>query len=285
MNKINQGPIPVGYQHLTDAQFRQFSDLIYQKTGIFLKSEKKALLTSRLGKRLRTGGFGSFQEYFDFIIANKSGEEFIHLIDSVSTNFTSFYREKDHFEFLENIALPHLTSKADHRGGELAVWSAASSSGEEPYTIAMILAEFCHSHPSWRFRILATDISTRVLEKANKGIYPVDRTDKVPSHLLRKYFRKGVDNFKGYVRVKEELRRLMTFQRFNLMDPFAWNEAFDVIFCRNVMIYFNRETQQTLVDKFYKCLVPGGYLLIGHSESLTFIKHQLKQVATTVYQK
>jgi len=257
----------------------------YEKAGIYLKAEKKALLNARLGKRLRAGKFSSFEEYFKFVISDSSGHELIELINSVSTNFTSFFREKDHFDYLETVVLPALITGRRPPGRELFFWSSACSSGEEPYTLAMVTAEFFARHLGQQHRILATDISTKVLDLAEKGIYALDRIEKVPAHLKPKYFQKGVGRSAGFVKVREELRRLVTFKRLNLMEPFPWDEAVDVLFCRNVMIYFNHETQQRLIEKFHKCLAPNGYLFIGHSESLTFIRHNFKQVATTVYQK
>lgn len=267
---------------LTDELFHKFSALVFAQTGIYLKPEKKELLNARLGKRLRKCKIGSFQEYYDFVHHDSSGNELVHLIDSVSTNFTSFFRENNHFKYLSESILPEF---AQQGSGEFKVWSSACSSGEEPYTLAIVLSEFQRANPSFRFSITATDISTRVLAHAQQGVYSMDRTQTVPDPLLKRYFRKGKGRGAGYVKAKPELQRAIKFQRFNLMDPFPWKNELDVIFCRNVMIYFNRETQGQLVQKFYQNLRPGGYLLIGHSESLTSIKTDFKQVATTTYKK
>ncbi|MEW6220752.1 MAG: protein-glutamate O-methyltransferase [Thermodesulfobacteriota bacterium] len=273
------------YEPLTDEQFRKFSSLVYRLTGIYLRDEKKALLNARLSKRLRAGSFASFDDYFQYVTSDDSGQELVELINSVSTNFTSFFREQDHFDCLVQTVLPELTGRLrDHRR-ELTLWSAACSSGEEPYTMAMVLAEYFRQQPGWRYRITGTDISTRVLDRASRGVYSQDQISKVPRELLLRYFKKGVGRSEGLVKVREDLRRQVTFQRFNLMDPFPWTEAFDVIFCRNVMIYFDQATQQALIDKFHRALLPDGHLFIGHSESLTFIRHSFRQVATTVYRK
>ncbi len=272
---------------LTDSQFTQFSALVYEKTGIYLKPGKKELLNARLGKRLRACGLSSFKDYYALVMRDASGEELINLINSVSTNFTSFFREQPHFDFLAATVLPGLIKEAAAVPREINIWSAACSSGEEPYTIAMVLEEYlaAHSCPGWSYRVLATDISTKVLDMAQQGVYPEDRLAKVPPSVLKKYFQKGVRNAAGYVKVNNALRQRITFKRFNLMDEFPWRESIDIIFCRNVMIYFNSETQQELVNKFFGSLVSGGYLFIGHSESISRLKHHFSQVAATSYRK
>jgi len=272
-------------KQLSDAEFKKFSDLIYQHVGIFMKLEKKELLNARLGKRLRACQMESFQEYFEFISRpDQQHQEFVKFLDSVSTNFTSFFREVSHFEYLKDNVLPELMA---NKGGsrEFVFWSSASSSGEEPYTLAMFLNEFNAHSPGFRYRIMATDISTRVLAMAATGVYPVEQTTKVPQDILRKYFQKGLGSSVGKVKVKDDLRRQVTFQRFNLMDEFPWSGEMDVIFCRNVMIYFDRQTQEKLIGKFYHCLNKGGYLFIGHSESIASLKHDFVQVEATTYKK
>ncbi|MBA3015653.1 MAG: protein-glutamate O-methyltransferase CheR [Proteobacteria bacterium] len=274
----------VGKQ-LTDAEFKKFSDLIYQHVGIFMKLEKKELLNARLGKRLRACQLDSFQEYFDLITQpGEQAREFVEFLDSVSTNFTSFFREVSHFEYMKTRVLPDLVAK---RGGnrEFVFWSSASSSGEEPYTMAMFLSEFAVQMPGFRYRIIATDISTKVLAMAANGVYPVEQTTKVPLDIMKKYFQKGLGASAGKVKVKEQIRKQVAFQRFNLMGEFPWREEMDVIFCRNVMIYFDRQTQEKLVGKFYDCLARGGYLFIGHSESISSLKHDFVQVEATTYRK
>ena len=272
----------LSYDPLTDVLFKKFSTLVFENTGIFLKPEKKELLNARLGKRLRQCQINSFEEYYDFVQADTSGEELISLINSVSTNFTSFFRENAHFEFLTNEVLPEFSKSGS---SSLKVWSAACSSGEEPYTLSIVLNDYKHGNSSFSFAIQATDISTKVLDIAKAGVYADERIRTMPQNVLKQYFQKGKGNSAGFVKVKRELREPISFKRFNLMGDFPWREEFDVIFCRNVMIYFNRETQQELVNKFSRCLKPGGYLFIGHSESLTSIEHPFKQVSTTAYKK
>lgn len=272
-------------KQLSDTEFNKFSDLIYRNVGIFMKLEKKELLNARLGKRLRACQLGSFQEYFDFISRpDQQDQEFVKFLDSVSTNFTSFFREVSHFEYLKDNVLPELVAK---KGGntEFVFWSSASSSGEEPYTLAMFLNEFAELNPGFRYKILATDISTRVLAMAASGVYPIEQTSKMPRPILKKYFQKGVGASVGKVKIKKDLRRHVIFKRFNLMDEFPWRGEIDVIFCRNVMIYFDRQTQERLISKFYHSLNAGGYLFIGHSESISSIKHDFTQVEATTYKK
>ena len=281
----SEGPSNIRYQQLNDGLFQKFSDLVYEKTGIFLKPEKKELLNARLGKRLRATGITSFKQYYEYVINDRSGDELVHLIDNVSTNFTSFFRENSHFEILSSTVLPAFVKEGRGKNKEILLWSSASSSGEEPYTMAMVVEDFVSRHPGMRYRIMATDISTRVLAQAKRGVYADERVTKVPTPFLKKYFQKGVGNSDGYVKVKDELRRMVHFDRFNLMGDFPWRAAIDVIFCRNVMIYFNRETQQELVSKFHEALTPGGYLFIGHSESISGLKHNFTQVDATAYMK
>lgn len=272
----------LSYAPLTDSLFKKFSSLVFDNTGIFLKPEKKELLNARLGKRLRQCNIASFKDYYDYVRADTSGEELINLINSVSTNFTSFFRENAHFEYLTSTVLPEFSASS---ASGLKVWSAACSSGEEPYTLAIVLNNYKQKKRSFSFAIQATDISTKVLDVAKAGVYADERISTLPKGILKQYFQKGKGKSAGFVKVKRELRDPISFERFNLMGDFPWREEFDVIFCRNVMIYFNRETQQELVRKFERCLKPGGYLFIGHSESLTSIDHSFRQVSTTAYKK
>lgn len=273
------------HNQLTDTQFQKFGSLVYRKTGIYLKPEKKELLKARLGKRLRACGIDSFKKYYDYVINDQSGKELIHLIDSISTNFTSFFREQSHFDYLTETILPTFMQEGRGGGKDILFWSAACSSGEEPYTLAMVVEDFFEHHPGRRYKIVATDISTKVLAHAQRGVYTDDQIGKVPKPFLKKFLQKGVGRSAGYVKIKKHLRQMITFDRLNLMEKFPWQEEMDVIFCRNVMIYFNRETQQELIKKFYGTLAPGGYLLIGHSESMSSLDHDFKQVDATVYRK
>jgi len=273
-----------GVEKLGDREFALFSSLIYEKVGIYLKPEKKELLNARLSKRMRALGVRNFKDYYELVVADRSGSELVLLIDAVSTNFTSFFREKAHFDFLVEKVLPELSTRASEG---VKLWSAACSSGEEPYTLAMVLEEYFRSRGSGSsgFNIQATDISTKVLATADKGVYPEERVRTVPPEMLKRYFQKGVGRSSGYVKVKDPLKQHVEFRRLNLMEDFPWKNGFEIIFCRNVMIYFDRDTQERLVKKFYDSLVPGGYLFIGHSESISRLDHGFKQVAATAYRK
>ncbi|MEJ2363458.1 MAG: protein-glutamate O-methyltransferase CheR [Deltaproteobacteria bacterium] len=269
---------------MNDALFNKFRALIYAKAGINLSPEKKELLHARLGKRLRACKIASYEKYYDLIVRDADGAELTHFINSISTNFTSFFRELNHFKVLEETLLPRLISRSGNRG-PLQIWSAACSSGEEPYTLAMVLEDYFQRNRGTGYRIVATDISTRVLNQARQGVYPADRMDKVPEYFLRRYFQRGVGKSTGYFRIKTAIRERITFQYFNLMERFPWQNEIDIIFCRNVMIYFDRKTQQQLVQKFYDALVVGGYLLIGHSESISSVSHRFHQIEATVFRK
>jgi chemotaxis protein methyltransferase CheR len=203
------------------------------------------------------------------------------LLDAISTNHTSFFREAQHFDFLEQRVLPELL--AQHRAGPLEVWSAACSSGEEPYTLAVVLRE--HLPAAAAVRILASDISTKVLDMARAGVYKLERVKDIPAPLLRKYFERGLGNQEGLARVKAELRRQVRFQQINLLEIGDLGTRFSILFCRNVMIYFDRAVQQRVVGMLERHLRPGGYLFISHSESLNGITHGLKWVAPAVYRR
>lgn len=270
---------------ISDGLFQQYRTLIYQKTGINLSSEKKELLHARLGKRLRACGLETYEEYYKLIVNDQGGDEFTQFVNSVSTNFTSFFREQNHFNVLVGTILPALAHRAVTERRPLTLWSSACSSGEEPYTLAMVLDEYFSQERGSGYRIIATDISTKVLDQAKRGIYSLDRIDKVPQAYLKKYLLKGVGKSAGYVKMKPSLREAISFRHFNLMESFPWRAEIDVIFCRNVMIYFDRQTQQQLINKFYDCLTPSGYLIIGHSESISSLEHRFKQIEATVFRK
>lgn len=270
---------------LKDADFQKISRLIYDQAGICLSEGKEALVKSRLGKRIREGQFGSFRNYYDHVVNDASGKELVQLLDSISTNFTSFFREGQHFDFLRSELMPELMETKRDREKKLRFWSAGCSSGEEPYSIAITLLEAIKNPSTWDVRILATDISTKVLGVAGSGVFRKDRVQSIPRDLLKKYFLRGDGNWKDFVRVKDSLKQHIHFKRLNLMAPFRFNEPFDCIFCRNVMIYFDSKTRKHLVNRFYECLDKDGAFLIGHSESLTGIKNSFKYVRPAVYRK
>jgi chemotaxis protein methyltransferase CheR len=249
---------------------------------------KKELVKARLTKRLTKTGIRSFNEYYKYVTkSDKTGKELIHLIDNISTNKTDFFREKKHFDFLNTTLLPALiSSKEKNRNRKLRIWCAASSSGEEPYTLAMTVFNHIKPDNGWDVKILATDISTRILKKAIDGIYKMELLNGVQPGIISAHFSKAlVDNTNCYI-AKDHLKDIITFRRFNLMtEKFPFKHPFDFIFCRNVMIYFDPETQHRLVAKFYDCLSKNGYLFIGHSETLSKSHNDFKYIQPAVYQK
>ena len=243
------------------------------------------LVRARLGKRMRSGGFKSYREYYEFVKNDRSGDELTRLIDAISTNTTHLFRENQHFDFLAK-TVEHWAADAHRRPVPIRIWSAGCSSGEEPYSIAMTMDDVQRRHTKLQFKILATDISSRMLERARTGVFPPDRLANVPPEFKRRYFLRAKENGENLMQIRPELRKLIRFARFNLMNErFPFRNGLDVIFCRNVMIYFDRPTQETLVAKFARVLNPGGYLLTGHSESLNNISHSLSYVMPTVYKQ
>jgi chemotaxis protein methyltransferase CheR len=265
---------------ITNDEFERFRTLIYKESGISLNDGKRTLLVSRLSKRLRELGLDSFQSYYDRVTEEVDGNEFTWMLDLISTNKTDFFREPKHFEFLRERVLPDLQAVK-----QIRIWSSACSSGEEPYTIAMTLYDGVQTPGQWEFKILASDLSTRVLAKAASGVYDDERVRDLPEATVRRHFLKSRGGT-GKVKVKPHLSDMIRFRRLNLMDErFPIKTPLDVIFCRNVMIYFDRPTQEQLVAKFYRYLKPGGHLFIGHSESLQWLKQSFKAIAPTIYQK
>jgi len=273
---------------LTDADFELFRKLIYEKSGISLNKTKKELLRTRLRSRLERQGFPSYKDYYRHVLNDSSGQALVDLLDDISTNLTSFYREINHFSFLDE-KLPEWIAKKQKAGDrEFRVWSAGCSTGEEPYTIAFtLLKHLADKQRTWNIKMLATDISTEVLLKATEGVYEMDRLKDIPDHVKRNSFsRENSGGKKPLARIRPEIRNLITFRRFNLMTKnYPFRKQFDFIFCRNVMIYFDRPTQEKLVEKFYRHTTPDGYLFIGHSESLTGLKQSYSYVQPTIYRK
>ncbi len=272
---------------LSNQLFHQFSQLVYQQCGINLHEGKRELLQARLNKRLRATGAHSYKDYYKLITSPNSEAEMIQFLDCISTNLTYFFREPKHFEFLHDVAIPELlVSKRSSRNVRIRLWSAACSTGEEPYSLAMSLLPQLNEAERKDFRILATDISTRVLDIARKGFYTNDRVQKVPADLRYKFFQKrDGGNGESYFEVAPILKQTVVFRRLNLKESFPFSGPFDYIFCRNVMIYFDKKTQQDLIQKMAGYLAPGGYLFVGHSESLTGLQHPLKYVRPSVYRK
>ncbi|MBI5419275.1 MAG: protein-glutamate O-methyltransferase CheR, partial [Deltaproteobacteria bacterium] len=243
-------------------------------------------LRSRLGKIVRRRGLASFQDYLRLVEEDATGDEITVLLDAVSTNVTSFFREADHFRYMEEVMLPRLVEAGGPRGDRtIRGWSAGCSTGEEPYSIAVTLLQSLSGGKGWDIRLLATDLSTRVLSIARNGLYAKDKLKGVSSPTLSRYFAREAHDGGEYYRVHAGLRGLITYARLNLMEPYPFQGPFDFIFCRNVMIYFDRKTQETLVNRFHRYLAEDGHLFIGHSESLNGVSHPFQYVRPSVYRK
>jgi len=267
---------------LTDKEFELLAGYIKAQSGINLKDSKKTLLEGRLNSLIMSLGLTNFMDYYKYLRQDETGEKLSTLLDKVTTNHTYFMREPEHFFFFRDSVLPYL--KANVKNRDLRVWCAASSSGEEPYTLAMIMEEFFkNDEHKWDKRLLATDISIQILEDANKGIYTAKRVSDLPLEWKNRYFTKlSADSYQATPQLKNEV----AFRRFNLLEPvFPFKKKFHVIFCRNVMIYFDAPTKDKLVKKLYDCLEPGGYLFIGHSEYINRETSRFKYVKPAVYRK
>ncbi len=264
---------------LNQQQFAKISTLVHHAAGINLKQGKEALVRARLMKRLRALGIQRVEDYFDLIEGDEGSREIGQLIDVMTTNKTSFFREMDHFVFLRDQVLPQLTH---HR---LRLWSAACSSGEEPYSLAILLLEHLPDLGRRDVRILATDISRRMLDKARQAVYPQAAVNDLPSPQYEKYFSAAVRGRGEACRVSAKATGLVRLAQLNLMEPWPMKGPFQVVLCRNVMIYFDRPTQQELINRFWGLIEPGGYLFVGHSEGLSSVKHRFRYVQPAVYQK
>jgi chemotaxis protein methyltransferase CheR len=256
--------------------------LVYERSRIRLTRDKEALIRARLGKRMRALGLKTLPEYSEYLCSPRGADEVPQVIDALTTNFTQFLREREHFEFTMEVVLPQLLAGKQRR---FDLWSAACATGEEPYTLAFHLEERFPSSAGWDWRILATDISSRALQKASRAIYPDDRLTDLPRDWVRKYFQRGCGGYTGHCRVKPHLQQRVTFQQSNLLDGSQNDGAFEVIFCRNVMIYFDRPTQQQVLARLTRALRPGGYLFTGRSESLSGLALPLKCLRPSIYQK
>ena len=277
-----------GLQPLSDQDFRAIRDLIYEKSGITLSDSKKQLVTSRLARRLRVRGLASYREYYELVTRrDPQGEELREMLNAITTNKTDFFREKHHFDFMVSTFFPQCVERAKATGEKrLRIWSAGCSTGEEPYTLAMTFLSAFPNGGQWTLELLATDLDTQVLERAQGGIYPEEAIAPVSDDLQRRYFRRGTGANAGKVRVSDALRQLITFRQLNFVEHPWWVKGpFDLILCRNVMIYFNQDTQRTIVENFAQRLRPDGYLFIGHSETLNGLNHLFEPLRGTIYRR
>ncbi len=267
----------------SDKDFQRVKKLVLEHTGICLSDIKHDMMYSRLAKRLRYLSLDSFSDYIDLI---ESGDksELGDFTNSVTTNLTSFFREQHHFDYLKATLIPHLMKlNADSR--KIRIWSAGCSTGEEPYSLAITLKEVIPDSAGWDVRILATDLDTNVLETGRNGVYSTERVNGIPSSVLKRWFNKGKGEREGLVRASNELRDMIIFKQLNLMGQWPVKAGVDVIFCRNVVIYFDKETQAVLFDRYAETLRSDGYLVIGHSENLHNVTDRFKLLGKTIYQR
>lgn len=272
---------------MSNADFNKISNFIYAECGIKLPEAKKVMLQSRLHKRLRELKINNFSDYCDYVFSKEgqNNNELIHMIDVVSTNKTDFFREPIHFDYLTNVALPafYAGNKIKH---PLKIWSAACSSGEEPYTLAIVLSEFAENNQGFDYSILGTDISTQILRKAINAVYKEERIAVIPIGLKKKYFLRSKNQTEKLVKVDDSLRKKVTYSRLNFMDAqYDIKDTFDIIFCRNALIYFNREIQESVINKLCMKLKKGGYFFLGHSESIIGMNVPLSQIKPTIFKR
>ncbi len=269
-----------GDARLSPHVFAAVKDLAYRTAGIDLQIGKQEMVAARLWKRARALGYASAEEYFGAVQRDHGGELELDLIDALTTNFTSFFREPAHFEFLKSTILPKLRTRSN-----FTIWTAASSTGEEPYSIAVTLLEELGAETGRLAKIRASDISTKVLKRAEAGVYPEERFQRLSQDWRRRYLLRGTGSREGEFRFRPEVRELIRFERINLMEPLSADGPFPLIFLRNIMIYFDRPTQEKVIAALTAKLEPGGYLFIGHSESLNGLSHRLEHVQVAVYRK
>ncbi len=273
---------------LSQKTFNRFREFIQKELGIRMPDVKRTLLESRLQKRMRETGCESFESYYEYVFSSEGLEkELVHMMDVITTNKTDFFRESKHFDYLVETALPALLDGPKNTGKRnIACWSAGCSSGEEPYTLAMVLSEYIRTRRGLSFSILATDISTRVLGKAMLGIYREDLIEPIPLQLRKRYLMRSRDKSKKNVRVIPDLRSRIHFRRLNFMqESYGLNSSVDIIFCRNVLIYFDSKTQERVVNNLCRYLNPGGFLFSGHSETLHSLNVPLVQTGNSIYRR
>lgn len=272
---------------ITDREFRLLRDLIHAHTGIALSEHKRALVSSRLAKRLRHHGLKKYSQYYDLLTQqDRDGTEIVEMINAITTNKTDFFRERHHFQFLSDHVFPGLKQAPPHHDSRrIRIWSAGTASGEEAYSLAITVMEgFPHQH-DWDIKILATDIDTNALRCAEEGIYPRGHIKQLEKSMLQSYFLEGRGKHENKVRTKRALKTLVRFRHLNLCDdPWPMQTPFDVIFCRNVMIYFDKTLQHQLFTRFSQMLKPRGYLMLGHSELLPITRYEFGHLGRSIYQ-
>ena len=277
------GLLTDAHRMITDGEFRQLRELIHRHTGIALSDHKRALVCARLARRLRHYQFTRYAQYYELLCqGDPDGAELKEMINAITTNKTDFFREAHHFQFLTEQVFPKLRQGKTRR---LRLWSAAAATGEEAYSLAMTAREAFADSPDWDIKILATDIDTRVLAHAHEGVYTVEQASHIEPGLLRRYFLKGHGECENRVRAKPVLKTLLRFRQLNLLDePWPMRAPFDVIFCRNVLIYFDKATQRRLLERLTTMLSPGGFLMLGHAEAVHGFDHLYRAVGHSIYQ-
>jgi len=271
---------------LSASDFRQLSGLIYRYSGICLAPGKRLMLSNRLRQRVKSGESASLRGYLARFFENPSEDAIAELVELATTHHTAFFREESHFEYLKTVALPALRASGPDRMKPVRVWSTAASSGEEPYTLAMVLADWAATQGLGTWRLLASDISRPILMEAERGIYPDRKVQSVSENFRSKYFERGTVASGGAYRVIASLRAAVEFRRINLLDAdYRLAELQDIIFCRNVMIYFDLPTREAVIERLVRCLSPRGYLVIGHTENLTGIASALVRVGPGIFQR
>ena len=280
--------IPLNFvpKELSPAEFKKIATYIEKNVGIKMPPEKRLMMQSRLSARLKALKMNSYQEYIDYVFSRGSNsDEIIMMIDAMTTNLTEFFIEPQHFEYMKQEVLPKYVREGRK---SIKLWSAGCSTGQEPYTLSMVMTDFINSNggPLRNYSILASDISTKVLDKASTAIYPRDAIKGIPIDILRKYFLKGKNPQNPVVRIKPEIRNKVNFMRLNFMDSnYGIKETFQIIFCRNVLIYFDKANQEKVIRQFLNYLEPGGYLFLGHSETIFGMDLPFQTVSPTVFQK
>lgn len=267
----------------TEADFERIRQFVSEHTGIVLTEKKKDMVYGRLSKRIRQGDFDSFSAFIDALEEGDEDEQDF-MINAITTNLTAFFREKHHFEFLKNTVMPSLVKKKGHKK-HLRVWSAGCSTGEEPYSIAIILKESLADFDDWDVKILATDLDANVIAHGKAGIYRHDRIDGLDETRIKRWFKRGSGDNADMVKVSPELQQMITFKRLNLLHEWPMSGPFDLMFCRNVVIYFDKDTQRVLFDRYADILAPDAHLFIGHSESLFKVSSRFDSLGQTIYRK
>lgn len=269
--------------HFTDKEFNFISKLVGERTGIVLSPAKRQMVYGRLSRRLRQLKLTKFSDYCDLLTSGHEGE-LVEFTNAITTNLTAFFRENHHFEFLKDTVLPELIRKNAHTK-KIRIWSAGCSSGEEPYSIAMCVREALPKSSGWDVKILATDLDSNMVERGKNGIYTTDRVEGLSDARMKKWVKRGTGNNADKVRMSQDLRDIITFKELNLMESWPIKGPFDFMFCRNVVIYFSKETQKELFERYANVLANDAYLFIGHSESLNKVTTRFDLLGKTIYQK